>query len=511
MHKEIKLSYTCFSLFRGRTKSTPVKKTTKSSSNGKGRKKNMVKIKEEPETFVWTLETEDDIFFFSSKENALDEINIFKEKNPGKPYRSGKYNDNGEAREAYDNFIASVANLTQAETRKLFERTINLCDGGDEGIKMKSTQKDVVSDDSSKEDVDDNKTKITQANAHKGLKLKEVDLDLTDNPEKLFYGFFTKDEDPVYFHSRIEMQLAFENFRVIHPDAPYHMDNYASKFKAWKASMEFWDKHRIHPSETTHVNDAGRKKEPSPITPEKATKVEVKDGNTKRSSMENPYVVKHDSVAEKRAKIVDGENPPVTFDGISFRLHDMVTILCRNNAIMEVTAFFPGGSKVENDNMRVDKIMICLDCMVNRQISGPSGPVPFWLFKPFLFEAFPFASKEQSPLFHEAYTMMMEVSKREKAFGESKPLEHMNKNRPWKHNMLVTWIKLKEDMTVEEQMKLFLEDFKKTILIKQCQVNFHLAAQMKFPKSMTDLMMPLDLIEKRSLNNSLSGQTCIAL
>ena len=189
----------------------------------------------------------------------------------------------------------------------------------------------------------------------------------------------------------------------------------------------------------------------------------------------------------------------------------MVTILCRNNAIMEVTAFFPGGSKVENDNMRVDKIMICLDCMVNRQISGPSGPAPFWLFKPFIFEAFPFASKEQSPLFHEAYTMMMEVSKREKAFGESKPLEHMNKNRPWKHNMLVTWIKLKEDMTVEEQMKLFLEDFKKTILIKQCQVNFHLAAQMKFPKSMTDLMMPLDLIEKRSLNNSLWANMHCAL
>ena len=64
MHKEIKLSYTCFSLFRGRTKSTPVKKTTKSSSNGKGRKKKMVKIKEEPEAFVWTLETEYDIFFF---------------------------------------------------------------------------------------------------------------------------------------------------------------------------------------------------------------------------------------------------------------------------------------------------------------------------------------------------------------------------------------------------------------------------------------------------------------
>ena len=71
----------------------PTTRRTGGRKNGKGKQPQQeVIIKQEPETVIWSLETEEELFTYNSKEVAL--INyVGKDENKGKGYRSMPYKD----------------------------------------------------------------------------------------------------------------------------------------------------------------------------------------------------------------------------------------------------------------------------------------------------------------------------------------------------------------------------------------------------------------------------------
>ena len=178
----------------------------------------------------------------------------------------------------------------------------------------------------------------------------------------------------------------------------------------------------------------------------------------------------------------------------------MVVRFAHNNAKMETTVFSLDATLSGGDSTDIDKFMIAFDF---KQKNLSSVHKPFWIFKPSLFDLVPFAERHESPEFHKSYAWMAEATKREKPFGESKPLLHSNKNMEWRHFMLVTWIEMDKNKTIEEQVNLFIADFQKMCMTHECQHRFHMASQMKYASTLSDLMKPLKEFDHSTINRSL--------
>ena len=156
-----------------------------------------------------------------------------------------------------------------------------------------------------------------------------------------------------------------------------------------------------------------------------------------------------------------------------------------------------------NDSKEAECIMICIDLMKTNASQTASGISPFWLFKPSLFEGDQFANEEESPNYHQAFSKMMEIPKKKK--GEDVILLHTNKNREWRHNMLVTWVEKKEGTSVQDQVIAFMQEFNQMMMQLSCQSRLYENAQSIFSEALTDMMKPINTMEKRP-SMVLSGQ-----
>ena len=88
----------------------------------------MVAIKEEPETFVWSFETMDDIYYYSELDNAFKHKEEFKKDHPNAACRIMMYKDNTEANEAHEKWVAQAAKLSKTVLGKLYGQVIDLVD-----------------------------------------------------------------------------------------------------------------------------------------------------------------------------------------------------------------------------------------------------------------------------------------------------------------------------------------------------------------------------------------------
>ena len=362
----------------------------------------MVKIKKEDKTFVWTLETEDDIFYFFSQDNLMVGIIYFEEKNPGKTYRCGKYNSNGEAREAYDSFMSSLTGMSKSDRKILFEKTTN--------------------------------------------------ISAVAGPEIDYQALV-----PVCHH---KTTLKSKSTALIP-----HKKQKQSKFVTFNES---------------HLS-------------KKMTSVFNKE-------MKTPFEVINDTY--KKLGLFQVHMPPVTFDGKMFSIDPVLVSQARKRVELEVSVFYPGDCMDSVDTVGADFIMISVDLKMIDWFSINNKPNPFWLFKPSIFASMN-SNKKVFGMQPEPYQKMMMTHERKQPFGDSWPLLLHGNAISVKKELLVTWLKKSDNISMDDQITEFLNDWAHQIMLPSYQKTFLEVAETMYPRPFADMLKPFDCIEGEEINHSL--------
>lgn len=417
-----------------------------------------MKIKEEPKSFVFTLETEDNIFYFTSQQALREELKTFIQDHHNVPRRTGKYKDNDEANKGYKIFKSCLKKMSEEDKLRLYGDVIILDDSDD----------DV--NDSDKEDETENLSVGSDHDA--GLDLGDIKIEELDNHLGFFYAIFTKN-GAKYFHATMAAQEEYQKLLKEDRNSSVMLRMFNNKESAQSEFKAFLN---------TNQNKTTKDEKTNVITPTKNVPVYEIDSNRSTNHINTGIV---------------------SSNGETFEIKPLSVKLCQNKVQVEVSVFYPGELNDWDGKNDHENMLLCFDLMNKKQSPQTQPANPFWLFKPTLFGAMPFAEEHESPRFFEAYAQALQFAKREKPFGENTPLIHLNKNQPWRHNMLAFKIKKDSAKSKQDQVKEFIDDFKKVLMTSSCQQRMHEVAEMEYSGQITELMKTLDKQDTKNINKCL--------
>ena len=448
------------------------KKTAPKEAKKNGKKTKLpVKIKKEPKSFVFTLETEDNIYYFTSQDALKEELKSFFIGHPNVPHRTGRYKDNAEANRGYRIFKSCLKKMSEEDKMRLYGSVIYIDD----------SEEDDHEDSNGEEDIDDQSVHSNEE--EDGLDLNEIQADQLDNHLGFFYAVFSKD-GAKYYHSTMPAQAEYQKMLKEDRNSKAMLRMFNSKVAAQNEFEQYVN------SNQNKITIEHAEKEPTVVTPTKNSPVyeinmdqDLTNGNTTNSIINNPNIL--------------------SSNGEIFDVKPLSVRLCQNKVQMEVSVFYPGELNGWDENDDHENMLLCFDLMNKKQGLQTKSDNPFWLFKPSLFGAVPIAEENESPKFFESYAQALQFAKREKPFGDNKPLIHMNKNQPWRHNMLAFKIKKHSTESKEVQVQEFINDFKKVLMTSSCQHRMHEVAEMEYSKQITALMNTLDKQDTKNINKCL--------
>ena len=471
---------------------------------------------------VFTFETMDKIeYYHNDSTPALDAKKKFVKENPGTVFRIGTYQSQEEANEAHQQFCSDYAKITKKEEEKLFGDVIVLDDDDkskpneDDDDDVESVYSAIVVDspEESKQD------ELERKQPAKEMTCKKNDHSMLDNHLGFFYVLFTL-QKKIMFNSKAELQAAFEQYKQMNKDQPVdmvqsnNMQEVEEKFKEFRqVSFEKWieSKHgsRDFLQEVQRAA-GGLNFKRSAVARKESNLLDKKLPAT--TKIANPYSSNRTSSTPDRkpapavvspAKV----NSVVTYNGMYFAVDPLVIHFCKSKVLLNVTVFYPGDKLKWDENTDYEKFMVVLDLMdTRRSFAVPHDTHPaHWLFKPFLFEALSadFSADDIMPV---EFLDMKRFLKRSQPFGESKPLLHNASNTQGKafyHELLATWVKKRNNVTIQQQVQDFLDNVAVHIMKPSFQKLFYKIVSIVHPNKLYLNYKPLDQLDNQAVNQSL--------
>ena len=190
----------------------------------------------------------------------------------------------------------------------------------------------------------------------------------------------------------------------------------------------------------------------------------------------------------------------VSYDGNRFIIDPLVVAICMNKIDMHVTVLHPGENHNWSDESEFDKYMVAID-LCYKSYNGNEKKT-FWLFKPIYFQALTL-DKQCDASLDPDFANMRRTFQRAVPFGENIPLAHTSKDKSFNHELLVTWVNKQPNLSIEVQVKDFLDSFAFFIMQPKLQKTFQRVVMAYNPGKFPENYKPLDQVDDSQVNKSL--------
>ena len=101
------------------------------------------------------------------------------------------------------------------------------------------------------------------------------------------------------------------------------------------------------------------------------------------------------------------------------------------------------------------------------------------------------------------FANMRRTFQRAVPFGENIPLAHTSKDKSFNHELLVTWVRKQPNLSIEVQVKDFLDSFAFFIMQPKLQKTFQRVVMAYNPGKFPENYKPLDQVDDSGVNKSL--------
>ena len=360
--------------------------------------------------------------------------------------------------------------------------------------------------------IDKKPVKKTQEEPAKNTSLAKIDPQQLDNAFGLFYVLITK-KDTTFYHSTPLLQAAFEELKSKNPYQPAWMRCCKDMGEVEELKLDFNKKFGVvayvEPSPTKEPSQSNQQHILDMIMESKDVqffqKIQESLDCKIPAAKKAKTLISAASTSimpdkQHMVKTDDSLPPMVSYAGNRFIIDPLVVSICMNKIDMHVTVLHPGEIHNWTEESEFDKYMVAID-LCYKSYKGNEKKT-FWLFKPIYFQALTL-DKQCDASLDPDFANMRRTFQRAVPFGENIPLVHTSKDKSFNHELLVTWVRKQPNISIEVQVKDFLDSFAFFIMQPKLQRTFQRVVMAYNPGKFPENYKPLDLVDDSGVNKSL--------